>query len=94
MAFSIVTDTKKRYRQGNRFVVEFVADEVDNSGSYVAKADIGLATLDHVQATCKEDAVAVQAFENSQDGSAASSGDLYLKTASGTHDVHVRVVGR
>lgn len=94
MAFSIVSGTKRRSRDGNRFRVEFVADEVDNTGSYVAKGDIGLNHIDSVIAVCKEDVQAIQAFANSQDGSATSEGDLYLKTASGTHDVNVVVTGR
>jgi hypothetical protein len=94
MAFSILFGTRQRYALGNRWRVVFVADEVDNTGSYVTKESIGLSRIDSVTATAKEDAVSVQAFSNSQDGSAASAGDLFLKTSAGTHDVNVEVIGR
>lgn len=95
MAFSISSDTKKKFKLGNRFLVVFEADEVDNTGSYVAKADIGLSSIDSVQAAVKESNVAVQVTANSQDGSTLTNyGDVFLKTGSGTHDVYVWAVGR
>jgi len=94
MAFSLVSNTRRRTSDGNRWTVTAVADEVDSTGSYVAKATLGLSRIDSVQATVKESNVAVQAYANSQDGSTASNGDLFLKTASGTHDVEITVTGR
>lgn len=95
MAFSIVSGTRKRVPVGNRFMVTFVADEVNNTGSYVAKADIGLSTIDSAVAVDKEAATAIQCVANSQDGSTLTNyGDVYLKTASGTDDVQVVVIGR
>lgn len=92
---SITSGTRTRRPVGNRYEVTFEADEVTNGGDdYIAAADIGLSTLDSVSAVCKEAAVAVRAQTNSQDFSDTSNGDLALATASGTHDVYVRVVGR
>lgn len=95
MAFSISSGTKQKFPMGNRFLVTFEADEVDNTGSFVAAAGIGLSSIDSVMAVVKEAAAAVQVTANSQDGSTLTNyGDVYLKTASGTHDVYVWAIGR
>ena len=93
---SFVSGTRRIYYQGDRKVIEGVADEVTNGGAdYLDAQSTGMSKVDHVQATCKESAVAIQAVENSQDGgSTTSNGSVTLVTASGTHDVHVRIVGR
>lgn len=96
MVFSLVSNTKSRRPVGNRWEVTAKVDEVDNTGSYVAAATLGLSHIDSVVATCVEDAVAVQVSKNSQTsgGTEDDGGDVWLKTASGTHDVEIRVVGR
>lgn len=95
MALSFVSDTRRRVPFGNRFKVYGTVDEVTNSGDTVAASALGLSSIENVVATVEEDAVAVQAVRNSNDGTlGTSAGALYLKTASGTHDVYVEVVGR
>ena len=97
MAFSVVSGTRKRTPLGNRWMVSFIADDVDSTGSYVAKASIGLSSIDAVVGVSMEDAaVAVQASKNSQTAGGAEDdlGDLWLKSASTTSDVHVVVIGR
>lgn len=95
MAFDLISNTLVRQPLGNRWMVYATVDEVDNSGSFVAAGDLELTSIESVVATVKEAAVAVQAVANSQDGSAdGNNGDLFLKTASGTHDVYVQIIGK
>ena len=97
MAISIVSSTRQRFPVGNRTLVTFIADDVDSTGSYVAAASIGLKSIDAVLAAQPEDAtVAIQASKNSQTagGLEDDPGDLFLKSASTTTDVHVAVLGR
>ena len=97
MAWSIVANTRQRFPVGNRTLVTFIADDVTSGGDYVAAASIGLKSIDAVLGVSMEDAtVAVQVTKNSQTagGLEDDPGDLFLKSASTTSDVHVAVLGR
>lgn len=95
MALSFVSGTRRVAYLGDRKVVYGSVDEVTNSGDEVSKATLGMSSIDSAVVTCSEATVAVQATINSNDGTRGSSnGDLYLITASGTHDVEVFVIGR
>ena len=95
MALTFVSGTRQRLPIGNRYMVIGTVDEVTSAGDTVSAGELGLASIDNVVAVVEEAAVAVQAVRNSNDGSLGSSaGALYLKTASGTHDVPVQVIGR
>lgn len=94
MAFSLVSDSRRRDPFGTRWVVRCIVDDVTSSGDNITAATLGLSAIEHVVVQAEDATVAVQATPNSTNGSDSSAGSLYLKSASTTTDVHVLAVGR
>lgn len=95
MAYSLVSGSYSRRPLGNRWEVTCVVDDVTSSGDSVTAASLGLTgSIDSLVATALGAAVAIQAAKNSTTGSDTSAGAIFLKSASTTTDVEVRMVGR
>ena len=95
MAFSLVTGSYSRRPLGNRWEITCLVDDVTSTGSNVTAATLGLTgSIDSLVATAIGATVAIQAAKNSTTGSDSSAGSIFLKSASTTTDVEVRLVGR
>lgn len=94
MAFTVKEDHRRVFPLGDRKVVIFEVDEVDNSGD-----SIDVPFLDHVDIivpVCIEATVAVRAVPNTITDSQTEDdpGSAWIVTASGTHDVQCLAIGR